>query len=252
MGPLLKALLLALLALLASRAAAQTGVEVPPAGTSPAVASPSRAGVPAGDQGWGSTAPGRLDADVIPEAAYAAPPVEPYAAPPVEPVDRPPRRLVINLRHRDAHRGTGYRTLGEADRSERVQTIEGHPAFIRSGESVPVPTWQAYGGGPLPFVERGIAYRDAVSGFYVTPRLAGDEVVLEIARHAVQAGPGDPPVFAGQEVAATLRVRPGEWVTLGSVSGSAVQNRRGITGHYATRRASDTTIEVMVEVLPDR
>lgn len=175
-------------------------------------------------------------------------------------IDRPPRRLLIHVRHRDAHQGSALgplalrdrRTLGENERNERVQTVEGRPALIRSGHSVPVPTWQAYGGGPLPFAEQGIDYRDATAGFYVTPRLAGDEVVLEISRQAVRAGPGNPPVFALEEAAATLRTRPGQWVTLGGISGTAAQTGRGIVGQYATRRSGDTTTEVMVEVLPDR
>lgn len=175
-------------------------------------------------------------------------------------VDRPPRRLLIHVRHSDVHQGSARsplglrdrRTLGEAERSERVQTLDGRPAFIRAGESVPVPAWQAYGGGPLPFVEQGTSYRDAVAGFYVTPRLAGDTVVLEISRQAVHPGPGRLPSFSINEAAATLRVRPGEWVTLGSVSGSTVLDGHGIVGQYATRRADDTAIRVMVEVLPDR
>jgi len=175
-------------------------------------------------------------------------------------IDRPPRRLVIHVRHGDVHQGSARsplglrdrRTLGATERSERVQTLDGRPAFIRSGESVPLPTWQAFGGGALPYVEQGTSYRDAVAGFHVTPRVAGDEVVLEISRQAVQAGPGSLPRFAIDETAATLRVRPGEWVTLGSVSGSAAQGGRGIVGHYATRRADDTAVQVMVEVLPDR
>jgi type II secretory pathway component GspD/PulD (secretin) len=175
-------------------------------------------------------------------------------------VDRPPRRVVIHVRHSDVHQGSArsplglrdQRTLGETERSERIQTLDGRPAFIRAGESVPVPVWQAYGGGALPFVEQATGYRDAVAGFFVTPRLAGDEVILEIARDAVQAGPGPSPRFRVGEAAATLRVRPGEWVTLGSVSGSTVQDGRGIVGQYATRRAEDAAIRVMVEVLPER
>jgi hypothetical protein len=175
-------------------------------------------------------------------------------------LDHPLRRLVIHVRQRDAHQGSvgstppvrDLRTLGRNDRSERVQTVEGRPAFIRSGAAVPVPTWQSFGGGVLPFAQQGFEYRDATSGFFVTPRLAGDEVVLEIARQAVRPGTGNPPVFTVKEAATTLRTRPGEWVTLGAVSDSVAQDGRGIVSRHATRRAGDTAIQVMVEVLPDR
>ncbi len=201
-------------------------------------------------------------------------------------IDRPPKRLVIHVRHRDAHEGSGrgagvnaradladsvtiqtgpgrqragadvyvrdQRTLGESERSEGVQTIEGRSAFIRSGTAVPVPEWQSYGGGALPYVEQGVRYHDATAGFYVTPRLAGDEVLLEISQQTVRPAAGNPPAFAVQQAAATLRARPGQWVSLGGVSGSAAHSSRGIASQYSTRRTEDTAIEVMVEVLPDR
>ena len=99
------------------------------------------------------------------------------------------------------------RTLGESERSEGVQTIEGRPAFIRSGTAVPVPEWQSFGGGALPYVEQGVRYHDATAGFYVTPRMAGDEVMLEISQQVVRPGAGSPPTFAVQQAASTLRVR---------------------------------------------
>jgi len=172
-------------------------------------------------------------------------------------IDRPLRRLVIHVRQRDAHQGSvganpplrDRRTLGQNERSERVQTVEGRPAFIRSGTAVP--TWQSFGGGVLPFAQQGFEYRDATAGFFVTPRLAGDYAVLEISRQSVHAGRGTPPAFAVNEAATTLRVRPGEWVTLGAVSGGIAQHGRGIVSSHATRRADDTAIQLMVEVFPE-
>jgi type II secretory pathway component GspD/PulD (secretin) len=172
-------------------------------------------------------------------------------------IDRPLRRFVIHVRQRDAHQGSlgspppvrDLRTLGQNERSERVQTVEGRPAFIRSGTAVPVPTWQSFGGGALPFAQQGFDYRDATAGFNVTPRLAGDTVVLEISRQAVHAGQGAPPSFTVNEAATTLRARPGEWVTLGAVTGSVA--RDGGVRRHATRRTDDTAIQVMVEVLPE-
>ncbi len=174
-------------------------------------------------------------------------------------IDHPLRRLVIHVRQRDAHQGSigtspplrDRRTLGQNERSERVQTVEGQPAFIRSGTEVPVPTWQSFGGGALPFAQQGFEYRDATTGFFVTPRLAGDAVVLEISRQAVHPGQGTPPAFSVTEAATTLRVRPGEWTTLGAVTSGTAQDRRGIVSSHGTRRAGDVAIQLMVEVLPE-
>lgn len=62
-----------------------------------------------------------------------------------------------------------------------VTTVEGQPAFINAGQSVPIPQHSAV---LTPFgaaAHEGVYYRDVGAGFYVVPRLAGDRVNLEIS-----------------------------------------------------------------------
>ena len=186
-------------------------------------------------------------------------------------IDHPPRRLVIHVRQRDAlnasasgggvvvQRGTvgaqvrNRQTRGAGDAAQRVMAVEGQPAQILAGVSVPVTTAEASFGGWWPGQERAIAYRDATAGFRVIPRLAGDSVTLEVQQHAVrpQGGAQTPP-FAVQEAQTTVRGRLGEWLPLGAVTTSAAQTGRGIASTFGTRREGDVQVEVMVEALPDR
>ena len=57
----------------------------------------------------------------------------------------------------------------------QVQTLEGHPAFIHSGQSVPVSNRTAFftPDGRV-VVNEHTEFYDATSGFYVLPRLAGE------------------------------------------------------------------------------
>ena len=186
-------------------------------------------------------------------------------------LDHPLRRLVIHVRQRAAgssdaggggvvvQRGTvgaqvrSHQTRGAGDSTQRVMALEGQPAQIQAGVSVPVTTSEATFGGWWPGQERSVAYRDATAGFRVVPRLAGDTVTLEIEQHAVRAqGGAQTPPFSVQGAQTTVSGRLGEWLPLGTVTTSATQAGRGIANTFSTRREGDVQVEVMVEALPDR
>jgi len=170
-------------------------------------------------------------------------------------IDRPPRRLVIHVgtatstRQRPcAPRPARPAHPRATERSERVQTLDGPPRVHPLGESVPLPTWQAFARRPalcragheLPR-RRGGLLRDAAGG-----RRRGGARDFAAGR---PCGPGSLPRFAIDEAAATLRVRPGEWSrSLGERQRR--QGGRGIVGHYATRRADDTAVQVMSRYCP--
>jgi type II/III secretion system protein len=119
-----------------------------------------------------------------------------------------------------------YRQLETRSRLEdknvfRVQTLEGNPAFINSGQSVPVATQSTFvtAGGIV--YQDGVEYRDVTSGFYVLPRLQGDNVTLLVAPHLSRVTPGEAAIFDVQNVETTASGRLGEWIQLG-----------GTTQHY--------------------
>ena len=146
-----------------------------------------------------------------------------------------------------------HQTRSAADVGQRVLAVEGQPAQIQAGVSVPVTLGEGFYGGWVPGMERLVGYRDATAGFRVVPRVAGDQVTLEIQQHAVrpQGGAQTPP-FALQSAETTVRGRLGEWLPLGAVTSTATQSGRGVTNIRSTRREGDVQLEVMVEVLPDR
>ncbi len=100
----------------------------------------------------------------------------------------------------------------------RVQALEGNPAFINTGQSVPIPNQTAYVTGRGVVVQDGIEYRDVTSGFYVLPRLQGDNVTLLIASHLSRVSPNQAAIFDVQNVETSASGRLGEWIQIGSVS----------------------------------
>ena len=189
-------------------------------------------------------------------------------------IDRPPRRLLIEVRNSSGQsfstQGLGYgvdtgnvrigeapppgsqgqvrylgaETRGQADTVQRVRALEGQPALIRAGESVPI--YQGYqgvvGGGFVQGYE--VQYRDAIQGFHALPRVNGDRVTVEIYQQADPYQPGG--TFSRQDASTVVEGRLGEWMTLASTGGSDVDRQNAIGWHAQTHHTGDRNIELRV------
>lgn len=128
-----------------------------------------------------------------------------------------------------------------------VQALEGHPAFIQAGQSVPVSNRTAVvtAGGVV--VSEGTVYHEATSGFYVLPRLHGDQVTLLIAPRLTRTGPGKRPVFDVQNVETTARGRLGEWIELGGLDQHFSDSSRELLSSARARGQETRSVFVKVE-----
>jgi type II secretory pathway component GspD/PulD (secretin) len=120
-------------------------------------------------------------------------------------------------------------TLNANDKSTyTVQATEGYPAYISTGQSVPVQNRTGYvapDGGII--ISDSVEYVDADSGFYVMPRLSGNQVTLLIAPKLTRISPGKAPVFDVQNVETTATGQLGEWIELGGLNQQFSNNTRG-------------------------
>ena len=118
------------------------------------------------------------------------------------------------------YRGQDSLANNNEQNSFQVQATEGYPAFINVGQSVPVPNRTTYVTPNGVVVNDATEYIDATSGFYVLPRLNGDEVTLLVAPSLSKAAPGKTPVFNVQNVETTATGRLGEWLEIGGINQS--------------------------------
>ena len=158
--------------------------------------------------------------------------------------------LVISGRDQDGN-VIRYRLQDSSSNSEdrntyTVQATEGYPAFINSGQSVPVPNRAAYvtPGGVV--INDSTQYVDANSGFYVLPRLSGDQVTLLIAPQLTRVTPGKAPVFDVQNVETTATGRLGEWIELAGVNQQSSNSNRKILSSSTARGSELRSIYVKV------
>lgn len=191
----------------------------------------------------------------------------------LEQLDRPPRRLIIEVRQAGSiglsTQGVGYgadsnnvrigrttpgdraglrygtaETQGRIDGLQRVQALDGRPAFIRAGQDIPV--YQGYQGTVGGRFVQGfqMQYRNTGNGFHALPRTHGDRVTVEIHQQQAQASGNNR--FLTQQASTVLQGRIGEWLTLGSTGGSDSDSGDAPGRHFQTRRTQDHLIEIRV------
>jgi len=199
-------------------------------------------------------------------------------------IDRPPRRLLITVNTQGSgtrgssgysagadiktgdgqfrinspdHAGDDSRahvsihdSSGRSTRSsgQKVQALEGRPAFIASGTSIPVRSVERYTVNGQVHERQVTRMHDASSGFYVVPRLSGEYVTLEI--HQRNDRPGmRRGVIDTQRADTVVRGRLGEWISLGGVNTTSNSSQGGLGRSHTTQGSVVQQIGVMVECL---
>ena len=172
-------------------------------------------------------------------------------------LDAVPRRLLITVRQDaalDSSRADSTRSLDNDRNTQTLQLLEGTSAFIRTGQSVPLPQHQVsrtiVNGRIVDRVIDSVEYRDAMTGFYALPRLAGDRVTLEISPQRDTPPTPERNLPHGsvnvQRVATTVSGRLGEWLEIGRLAQGISDEQTVVLG--STRAASTDNHRILIKV----
>ncbi len=182
-------------------------------------------------------------------------------------LDRPPQRLLVEVSNEgESHdRQSGYdvqgrlgtdgnnradvrireyRTRNRDDMSQMIQATEGYPALIRYGSIIPYQEYDIQVRGNRLSQRQYTGFRDATSGFYVIPRLNGNQVSLEIQQqHNRYHGDGS---MAVQNASTFVSGQLGEWIKLGGIGQTSNMRREGIVHRSTSNISGDQQIYVRV------
>jgi type II secretory pathway component GspD/PulD (secretin) len=172
-------------------------------------------------------------------------------------LDAVPRRLLITVRQDaalDSGRSDNTRSLDSDRNTQTLQVLEGNSAFIRTGQSVPLPQYQVsrtiVNGRIVDRVIDSVEYRDAMTGFYALPRLAGDRVTLEISPQRDTPPTPERNLPHGsvnvQRVATTVSGRLGEWIEIGRLAQGVSNEQSVVLGN--TRGTSTDNRRILIRV----
>lgn len=138
----------------------------------------------------------------------------------------------------------------EGTQLQSVLTMDGGSAWIADVDARPQPyvegRYTPYG----PLVQQGIEWQEAQSGFYVTPRLRGDEVEVEISsqRQAFAEDNGGRLATSGVDTVVTGRL--GEWLPLGGTAETTAGADGELIAHTRRQANTHTGIWLRVDRLP--
>jgi hypothetical protein len=177
-------------------------------------------------------------------------------------LDKAARQLVIHVK-RDAA-GQGGRGVGGGAASvpgslynstsssrdalaQQVRTQEGVPAYVSTGTSEPLVTRGVARTRNGVAVQESVVPQDLNSGFYVTPRINGDTVFLDIGAQRQTLGNTGPGSADTSRVRTTVSGRLGQWIELGGAGTAGAQDSRGVVSSAASGDAAARSVYVRVE-----
>ncbi len=189
----------------------------------------------------------------------------------VQRLDRAPRRLLVSvrqsnstqtakrdaearLRARPGHSSGSVRAyatddLAQSAGTQQIQVLEGNPAFIAVGQSVPTDDRTVIIGPGGAAVQNSSRYQDVTSGFYVLPQVAGDLVHLQISPHRDTLSRGGSGIINTQRAETVVEGRLGEWIEIGGTVDQRSDSGEGIVYSTRGRTEQQGRIEVKVDLL---
>lgn len=129
----------------------------------------------------------------------------------------------------------------------KVQTLEGRPAFINQGQSIPINSTTTFINGQRVVVNQSTDYHEVRSGFYVLPRLNGNKVTLLATTDLSSVKSGYQPSSNVQSVETTVTGRLGEWMELGGIEQNFNQNNRQNSSSSHQHGQESRTILIKVD-----
>jgi len=129
--------------------------------------------------------------------------------------------------------------------TQTIRTMEGSTAYIKVGNAYPIQNVQIYNSGyGYPAVSTSTQLIDATTGFAVTPRLAGQQAILDVSPWSDKANARGQ--LETQSAQSTLKVNLGEWVELGGIEETSQNSTNGNLAN--TRQTGENRLRILVKV----
>ena len=129
-----------------------------------------------------------------------------------------------------------------------LRVLEGHQAFIRTGQSIPLTYEQSSVGSFGTQISRGTQFEEFGSGFYVLPRLNGNQVNLEISTQRRRLNGQSNAINSArvQEAATHITGQLGRWMEIAGVNSAA--QRRALVSNSSRLRSTREYNNIYVKV----
>lgn len=134
--------------------------------------------------------------------------------------------------------------------AQQVKVLEGNPALIQIGRSVPVVERIVDPRGADPRAYHTVTYKDITTGFSVLPRVNGDNVTLEISPQRAVLDQRDGGAIDIQRIHTTVSGRLGAWIDIGGAVREQGSDSSDILSSTRELRNEQRRVWIKVEEAP--
>ena len=132
----------------------------------------------------------------------------------------------------------------QRDLTQEVRALDGQRAFIAIGEELPLSYRELAVGPDGGVVREGRTYRHAESGFYVRPRVLGEQVTLDISTRDTARGTRG--TLETSAMQGRVQGRLGDWIPLGLSNTAQSSQGGGLLTYGTTKGGAEQRIELRV------
>ena len=125
--------------------------------------------------------------------------------------------------------------------TQQVRTLDGQAAYIQVGNAYPLQTRLSYSGYPAT-----TKYVDATTGFAVTPRLSGNQVIIEVSPWSDRMQRNG--VIETRGAYTTIKAQLGEWVEIGGNIETSQFRQDGILSRSRNSNKDEMKLLIKVEI----
>ena len=129
----------------------------------------------------------------------------------------------------------------------QLRVTAGTEGYVETGQSIPYFSGRVWRGPGGASVESTIDYRDVTTGFYVLPRLHGDQVTLQISPHKSAVNQARAGAIDTQRAATTVSGPVGEWLQIGGVNEQVERSGSGVGNIASTRSRNNSSIWIKAD-----
>ncbi len=131
---------------------------------------------------------------------------------------------------------------------QQIRVLDGGEAYIQTGQEIPRTEGYITQYGGIRQEYRSNYYQPVTTGFYVRPRLSGDQVTLEI--NPQKQSLGGRGVVATQSLNTMVSGHLDQWLDIGGVNQSSQSQSSGLLRYGQSQEQQNRRIQIKVEVLP--
>ncbi len=131
----------------------------------------------------------------------------------------------------------------------QLRITAGSEGYIETGESIPYFSGSYWRGGRHGIVEGGVDYKDIDTGFYVLPRVHGEQVTLDVSPYKQSQSRQRGGTIETQRASTRITGQLGQWLTIGGVTEQTRRSSTGVGSYGSTQSRGNASIWIKADLV---